>query len=48
MVLDQRGFQVFKSPPANISGDAARGAEAGSAEKYENVIDEKPGDHAKS
>jgi predicted dehydrogenase len=48
MVLDQRGFQVFKSTAANISGDAARGAEAGSAEKYENVIDEKPGDHADS
>ena len=29
MVLDQRGFQVFKSTAANISGDAARGAAAG-------------------
>ena len=36
------GFQVYKSTAGNISGDEARGAGAGSTEKYEQVIDEKP------
>ena len=41
MVVDQRGFQVVKSTAASISGEAARGAGAGNAEKYEKTIDEK-------
>jgi predicted dehydrogenase len=40
MVVDQRGFQVVKSTAANISGEAARGAGAGNAEKYEKTMDE--------
>jgi predicted dehydrogenase len=43
MVLDQQGFQIYKSTAGNISGDAARGAGAGSKEKYEKVVDEKTG-----
>ena len=35
MVLDQGGFQLYKSAAANISGEAARGAGAGNKEKYE-------------
>jgi predicted dehydrogenase len=42
LVLDHTGFQVIKSSAANLSGEAARGADAGSAEKYEQVMDEKP------
>jgi len=42
MVVDQGGFQIFKSTAANVSGEAARGADAGSAEKYEKAMDEKP------
>ena len=42
MVVDQGRFQVVKSTAASISGEAARGAGAGSAEKYEKVMDEKP------
>jgi hypothetical protein len=41
MVVDQGGFQVYKSTAANISGEAARGAGAGQQEKYEKVMDEK-------
>ena len=41
MVLDQAVLQVYKSTAGNISGDAARGASAGSKEKYELTIDEK-------
>lgn len=37
LVVDQRGFQLYKSTAAGISGDAARGAGAGAREKYENV-----------
>jgi predicted dehydrogenase len=42
LIVDQRGFQVFRSTTPNISGDAARGADAGNAEKYEKVMDETP------
>jgi predicted dehydrogenase len=42
MILEQRGFQVYKSTAGNISGEAARGAGAGQAEKYEKTMDEKP------
>ncbi|HKW97144.1 MAG TPA: Gfo/Idh/MocA family oxidoreductase [Bryobacteraceae bacterium] len=48
MVLDQRGFQVFKSTAGNISGDAARGAGAGSHEKYEKTMDEQAQDRTDS
>jgi predicted dehydrogenase len=42
MVLEPNGFQVYKSVVGNtISGDAARGAGAGRAEKYEKIMDEK-------
>ena len=42
MVVDQAGFQLYKSSVGNsISGDAARGAGAGRAEKYEKTMDEK-------
>ncbi len=39
MVLDQGGFQVFKSTSGNFVG--ARGAGAGSRERYEKVTEEK-------
>jgi predicted dehydrogenase len=42
LIVDHTGFQVYKSTAGNISGEAARGAGAGSAEKYEKVMDEKP------
>jgi hypothetical protein len=42
LVVDHAGFQAFKSTAGNISGEAARGAGAGDAEKYEKVMDEKP------
>jgi predicted dehydrogenase len=42
MVVDHLGFQVVKSTAANVSGEAARGAGAGGAERYEKVMDEKP------
>jgi hypothetical protein len=42
LVVDQAGFQLYKSAVGNtISGEAARGAGAGRAEKYEKVMDEK-------
>ena len=41
MVVDHQGFQVIKSTAANISGEAARGAGAGDAEKYEKIMDER-------
>jgi predicted dehydrogenase len=37
MVLDQGGYQVYKSTAGNISGEAARGAGAGSRERYEKT-----------
>ncbi|MBI3683421.1 MAG: gfo/Idh/MocA family oxidoreductase, partial [Acidobacteria bacterium] len=40
LILDQRGFEVYKSTAGNISGDAARGAGAGSREKYEKAMSE--------
>lgn len=42
MVVDGQGFQVYKSTAGNISGEAARGAGAGSKEKYEKIMEEKP------
>jgi len=41
LTLD-RGFQIFKSTSSNVSGEAARGSDAGDAERYEKVADEKP------
>jgi predicted dehydrogenase len=42
LVVDGAGFQLYKSAVGNsISGDAARGAGAGRAEKYEKTMDEK-------
>jgi predicted dehydrogenase len=41
LIIDHTGFQVYKSTAGDISGDAARGAGAGSREKYEKVMDEK-------
>jgi predicted dehydrogenase len=42
MVVEPGGFQLYKSAVGNtISGDAARGAGAGQAEKYEKTMDEK-------
>ena len=35
MVVDQEGFQIYKSAAASVSGEAARGAGAGNKEKYE-------------
>ena len=40
MVVDHAGLQVYKSTAGSISGEAARGAGAGSREKYEKVLDE--------
>ena len=37
MVVDQGGFQLYKSAAANVSGEAARGAGAGNREKYEQA-----------
>jgi predicted dehydrogenase len=41
MVVDGRGFEAYKSTAGSISGDAARGAGAGSREKYEKVAEGK-------
>jgi predicted dehydrogenase len=41
LIVDEDGFQVYKSTAGNISGDAARGAGAGSRDKYELAMDEK-------
>ena len=41
MVVDPDGFQVYKSAAADIKGEAAHGAGAGKAEKYEKIMDEK-------
>jgi predicted dehydrogenase len=41
LAVDHLGFQVYKSTAGNISGEAARGAGAGRAEKYEKAMDEK-------
>jgi predicted dehydrogenase len=41
MVLDQAGFVVYKSTAPNLSGEAARGAGAGRAERYEKAMEEK-------
>ena len=45
MVVEPDGFQLYKSAVGNtISGESARGAGAGRAEKYEKVMDEKSTD----
>lgn len=41
LVLDHGGVQVYKSTAGNIRGEAARGAGAGSKEKYEKTTEEK-------
>jgi len=41
LVVDHSGFEVYKSTAGDISGEAARGAGAGSKEKYEKVTEEK-------
>jgi predicted dehydrogenase len=41
MVVEPTVFHVYKSTAGNISGEAARGAGAGSVEKYEKVMEEK-------
>jgi predicted dehydrogenase len=41
LITDGAGFQVYKSTAGDISGDAARGASAGSKEKYELAMEEK-------
>ena len=45
LVVDPDGFQVYKSAAANIKGEAAHGAGAGKAEKYEKIMDEKAQEH---
>ena len=42
MIVDHKGFKVFKSAAASIAGEAGRGSGAGGQEKYEKVMDEKP------
>jgi predicted dehydrogenase len=42
LVVDGAGFVVYKGTAGNISGEAARGASAGSREKYEKIMEEKP------
>ncbi|HZT39623.1 MAG TPA: Gfo/Idh/MocA family oxidoreductase [Bryobacteraceae bacterium] len=42
LVVDHTGFQLYKSTAGDISGEAARGAGAGSRERYEKTMDEKP------
>ena len=41
LTVDHAGFQVYKSTAGVVSGEAARGAGAGSREKYEKAMDEK-------
>ena len=42
MVVEPAGFQLYKSAVgSSLSGEAARGAGAGQAEKYEKTMDEK-------
>ena len=43
LTVDHSGLQVYKSTAGDISGDAARGAGAGSRERYEKTVDEKGG-----
>jgi len=45
LVVDPDGFQVYKSSAANVKGEAAHGAGAGKAEKYEKIMDEKAQEH---
>jgi predicted dehydrogenase len=45
LVVDPDGFQVYKSAAANVKGEAAHGAGAGKAEKYEKIMDEKAQEH---
>ena len=41
LIVDHSGVEVYKSTAGDISGEAARGASAGSKEKYEKVLSEK-------
>jgi predicted dehydrogenase len=41
MVVDGSGFQIYQSAAAGVQGEAARGAGAGSQEKYEKTVDER-------
>ncbi len=41
LVVDNAGFQVYKSTAGNVRGDATLGASAGGKEKYQQVMDEK-------
>ncbi len=42
LIIDHAGFQVYRSTVgSSISGDAARGAGAGSKERYEKALEEK-------
>ncbi len=43
MVVDQTGYQIYRSTAGDISGEAARGAGAGNKEKYELATEEKSG-----
>ncbi len=43
LIVDQSGFEVHRSTAGDISGDAARGASAGSKDKFEKVMEEKGG-----
>jgi predicted dehydrogenase len=42
MVIDHEGFRVLKSTAGDVSGAAALGAGAGSRDRYEKVLEEKP------
>jgi predicted dehydrogenase len=41
LIVDQGGFELYKSTAGNISREAATGAGAGRAEKYEKVMEAK-------
>jgi predicted dehydrogenase len=41
LVVDDAGFQIYKSTAGDISGEAARGAGAGSRDRFEKTMDEK-------
>jgi predicted dehydrogenase len=42
LIVDGSGFQLYKGTAGNVSGEAARGAGAGSRERYEKALEEKP------
>ena len=41
LTVDHSGIEVYKSTAGNISGDAARGAGAGSKDRYEKIMSER-------